>query len=62
MSKKAKKPKVRHFWGIDPVTKVEADTTQQYDRAKAKRDWLQELDEETDADDKWEEFIEQDPE
>jgi len=56
MSKKDKKPKVRRYWNIDPATKVEADETQEYDRASAKRDWLKELDEELTNTDEWEQL------
>lgn len=46
MGKKAKKVKVRQFWNIDPSTKVEQDETKEYNRSQAKRDWLDELDQE----------------
>ncbi len=59
MSKKAKKPKIRRTWAIDPTTKIEADTTQEYDRASAKRDWLKELEEETVNTDEWEQLEDQ---
>ena len=44
VSKKEKKVKVRRFWNIDPATRVEEDSTQTYNRAQAKKDWLDELD------------------
>lgn len=56
MSKKGKKVKIRQFWSIDPVTKVEADKTQEYDRAQSKRDFLQEMEEELHQSNDWEEF------
>lgn len=51
MSKKEKKITIRRFWSIDPTTKVEQDETKDYNRSQAKKDWLDELNEDLTAPD-----------